>query len=69
MTSVEIEGIEVSFPYEPYKCQLDYMRRVIECLNGVCFISKYSAGLRPDYVKSVSMHEKWISTPWQCLPT
>ena len=36
---VRVNGIEVEFPFQPYKCQLDYMERVIGCLqekkNGV----------------------------------
>uniref|UniRef100_A0A914XD34 DNA helicase n=2 Tax=Plectus sambesii TaxID=2011161 RepID=A0A914XD34_9BILA len=33
MAEVNIEGIPVQFPFEPYKCQLAYMERVIQCLN------------------------------------
>jgi len=29
-----IEGIEISFPYEPYKPQVEYMKAVIKALNG-----------------------------------
>eukprot|EP00794_Sanderia_malayensis_P019946 gene19946-21899_t len=39
MVQVEIRGIEVDFPFKPYKCQIDYMEKVITCLqdekNGV----------------------------------
>ncbi|KAF5297275.1 hypothetical protein FQA39_LY12114 [Lamprigera yunnana] len=39
MPSVVIRGIHVSFPYEPYELQKEYMNKVIECLqeetNGV----------------------------------
>uniref|UniRef100_UPI00358EF1C3 regulator of telomere elongation helicase 1-like isoform X3 n=1 Tax=Myxine glutinosa TaxID=7769 RepID=UPI00358EF1C3 len=39
MPKVFIRGIEVDFPFTPYKCQEDYMDRVITCLemgqNGV----------------------------------
>ncbi|XP_014671450.1 PREDICTED: regulator of telomere elongation helicase 1 homolog [Priapulus caudatus] len=34
-----VEGLEVLFPFEPYKCQLDYMASMIKCLqkgeNGI----------------------------------
>ena len=30
---VNIRGIEVDFPFKPYKCQVDYMERVINCLQ------------------------------------
>jgi len=29
-----IEGIQVSFPYEPYKPQIEYMKAVIQALNN-----------------------------------
>ncbi len=29
-----IEGIEVSFPFTPYPCQLEYMQKIIQTLNG-----------------------------------
>uniref|UniRef100_UPI00398E9560 regulator of telomere elongation helicase 1 isoform X2 n=1 Tax=Pristiophorus japonicus TaxID=55135 RepID=UPI00398E9560 len=39
MPKVQIAGITIDFPYIPYKCQEDYMSKVIECLqkkvNGV----------------------------------
>ena len=39
MVQVQIRGIEVDFPFQPYKCQVDYMEKVITCLqekkNGV----------------------------------
>uniref|UniRef100_A0A4W3JDW2 Regulator of telomere elongation helicase 1 n=1 Tax=Callorhinchus milii TaxID=7868 RepID=A0A4W3JDW2_CALMI len=39
MPRIELNGISVDFPYIPYKCQEDYMSKVIECLhkkvNGV----------------------------------
>lgn len=34
MTSVEIRGIKVTFPYEPYEIQKDYMSKVIESLQN-----------------------------------
>ncbi len=33
MPKLQIEGIEVDFPFEPYACQRDYMERVIQALN------------------------------------
>ncbi|KAM4608050.1 regulator of telomere elongation helicase 1 [Discoglossus pictus] len=39
MASVQVAGLTVDFPFPPYKCQEDYMSRVIECLqkgvNGI----------------------------------
>ena len=39
MVQVKVKGIEVDFPFQPYKCQIDYMEKVITCLqekkNGV----------------------------------
>ena len=34
MPSLEINGVTVEFPHIPYPCQLTYMTRVIECLEG-----------------------------------
>lgn len=33
MTSVNIRGINVNFPFEPYEIQKVYMEKVIECLQ------------------------------------
>lgn len=30
---VDINGIKIEFPFEPYELQVDYMRKVIEALN------------------------------------
>ncbi|XP_018411889.1 PREDICTED: regulator of telomere elongation helicase 1-like, partial [Nanorana parkeri] len=39
MPQIQVAGIPVDFPFTPYKCQEDYMSKVIECLqqgvNGV----------------------------------
>ncbi|CAI9597238.1 unnamed protein product [Staurois parvus] len=39
MPQVQVAGVPVEFPFPPYPCQEDYMRKVIECLqqsvNGV----------------------------------
>ncbi|XP_041060886.1 regulator of telomere elongation helicase 1 isoform X2 [Carcharodon carcharias] len=39
MPKIQFDGIMIDFPYTPYKCQEDYMSKVIECLqkkvNGV----------------------------------
>ena len=34
MTTYTIRGIPVSFPFEPYQIQKDYMEKVIECLQN-----------------------------------
>lgn len=31
---ININGLEVKFPFEPYELQRDYMTKVIEALNG-----------------------------------
>lgn len=31
----DIRGVDVDFPYEAYQCQLVYMEKVIEALQGV----------------------------------
>ncbi len=35
MPEIEIRNLVVSFPYEPYDIQKDYMEKVIECLQTV----------------------------------
>ncbi|XP_078092617.1 regulator of telomere elongation helicase 1 isoform X2 [Mustelus asterias] len=39
MPKIQLDGITIDFPYIPYKCQEDYMSKVIECLqkkvNGI----------------------------------
>ncbi|KAG8513271.1 Regulator of telomere elongation helicase 1 [Galemys pyrenaicus] len=39
MPQIALGGVTVDFPFQPYKCQEEYMRRVLECLqkkvNGV----------------------------------
>uniref|UniRef100_A0A5F8H1E7 Regulator of telomere elongation helicase 1 n=1 Tax=Monodelphis domestica TaxID=13616 RepID=A0A5F8H1E7_MONDO len=39
MPKITISGVTVDFPFQPYKCQEDYMTKVLECLqkkvNGV----------------------------------
>ena len=33
MTEISIRGVIVNFPFQPYKVQEDYMKKVIECLQ------------------------------------
>lgn len=40
MTQCVINGTSVSFPFEPYKVQEDYMDKVITCLKQVIGIIK-----------------------------
>jgi hypothetical protein len=35
MPNLDINGIDVAFPFEPYPCQVDYMRSVIESIVKV----------------------------------
>lgn len=34
MPEVEINGISINFPFQPYQVQTDYMSKVIECLEN-----------------------------------
>ncbi|VDN52579.1 unnamed protein product [Dracunculus medinensis] len=34
MTIINIDGIEINFPYEPYQCQITFMKKVIESLKN-----------------------------------
>lgn len=40
MPEIEIRGIPVKFPYEPYDLQKEYMSKVIECLQTVSKTNK-----------------------------
>ncbi|XP_028407284.1 regulator of telomere elongation helicase 1-like [Dendronephthya gigantea] len=39
MPVIKVRGVEIDFPYKPYDCQVNYMSKVIECLqegkNGI----------------------------------
>uniref|UniRef100_A0A671QI07 Regulator of telomere elongation helicase 1 n=1 Tax=Sinocyclocheilus anshuiensis TaxID=1608454 RepID=A0A671QI07_9TELE len=35
MPLIKLRGVTVDFPFTPYPCQEDYMRKVIECLQNV----------------------------------
>ena len=35
MVNIDICGIDVDFPFEPYDCQKKYMEKVIQCLQKV----------------------------------
>ncbi len=37
MAVVNIKGVEINFPYRPYECQVQYMEKVIQCLQEVIF--------------------------------
>lgn len=41
--TVQIDGVSIDFPFDPYKCQLTYMSRVIQCLNQVhyCYLFRF----------------------------
>jgi superfamily II DNA or RNA helicase len=32
-TTIELRGVQVHFPFKPYKCQEDYMGKVLDSLN------------------------------------
>jgi hypothetical protein len=35
MPTLDLNGIEVDFPFEPYACQVNYMKSVIESISKV----------------------------------
>lgn len=41
MPKIALSGVSVDFPFQPYKCQEEYMCKVLECLQ------KVSCGRRP----------------------
>ncbi len=38
MTDVFVSGANVSFPFEPYPCQITYMEKVLACLKDVSML-------------------------------
>ena len=40
MVVLTLRGVEINFPFEPYACQADYMKKVIQCLQEVSFFVK-----------------------------
>ena len=41
MVNIDICGIDVEFPFEPYDCQKKYMEKVIQCLQRVTIKIRY----------------------------
>ena len=35
MVQIQIRGVDVDFPFQPYDCQVSYMEKVIQCLQEV----------------------------------
>lgn len=35
MPKITLNGVTVDFPFQPYKCQEEYMSKVLECLQKV----------------------------------
>lgn len=35
MPKIILSGVTVDFPFQPYKCQEEYMTKVLECLQKV----------------------------------
>ena len=39
MPLINLNGIDINFPFDPYECQLNYMKAVLDCLiqrkNGI----------------------------------
>lgn len=44
MPTVALNGVTVDFPFQPYRCQEEYMTKVLECLQKV---KLQSQGLDP----------------------
>lgn len=42
MVQIQIRGVDVDFPFPPYDCQVSYMEKVIQCLQGVRYLTKMS---------------------------
>lgn len=38
MPKIILSGVTVDFPFQPYKCQEEYMTKVLECLQKVKFV-------------------------------
>ena len=35
MVQLQIRGVDIDFPFQPYDCQVSYMEKVIHCLQEV----------------------------------
>lgn len=35
MPKLDLDGIEVNFPFEPYECQVNYMKSVLKSISEV----------------------------------
>lgn len=35
MPKIVLNGVTIDFPFQPYKCQQEYMTKVLECLQQV----------------------------------
>ena len=35
MAAVDVNGLDVQFPFQPYSCQQEYMEKVLQCLREV----------------------------------
>lgn len=42
MPKITLNGVTVDFPFQPYRCQEDYMAKVLECLQKVKLLTKGS---------------------------
>lgn len=42
MPQLDVKGVMVEFPFEPYTCQKSYMEKVITCLQEVSQITENS---------------------------
>jgi len=41
MPVLDLNGIDVNFPYEPYDCQINYMKSVLESITQVIYFLNF----------------------------
>ena len=56
MVQLQIRGVDIDFPFQPYDCQVSYMEKVIHCLQEVS--QKYSYDWHPCWRESCSSKEQ-----------
>ena len=78
MPALDVDGVRVNFPFEPYSCQVTYMEKVIKCLKevirmkiwgvtGVQFEGDFGKiiALGVENSPCIGLREKWESLPDQ----
>ena len=49
MPMLDVDGVTVNFPFEPYSCQVTYMEKVIKCLKEVIYNINENSGGHPRF--------------------